>query len=94
MQASNPQLEMLNDSFSLHPNEGDTHHVVDTVGFQQQDISTDFVVINKDEMLGSGQTTPQLIQELGRGGTEQGRKDTQGSGGDQFNQSFGPENSF
>lgn len=41
---------------------------------------------------GSGTTTPHIQALL----TDLGRKDTQGSGngGDQFNQSFGPENSF
>lgn len=53
---SNQQLEMMNDSFSLHPNEGDTNKV--------QIDNNEFVVINKDDMLVSGQNTPILTDTL------------------------------
>ena len=76
---------MLNDSFSLHPNEGDTNQVIDSLHYQKQD-SSDFVVIGKEDMIGSGFTTPVPVMSgqntpmMQVHTTGDGRKETQGSG--------------
>lgn len=71
-------MEMLNDSFSLHPNE--TRDQADP--YQDRD-NNSFVVISKDDMMNQ----PQMQTSIRDNANDE-------SGGDQFNQSFGPENSY
>ena len=54
--------------------------------FNNNEFSNEFIIINKEEML------PQIVQSNGM--QKEGALVNDSLGGDQFNQSFGPENSY
>ena len=86
-QAQTAMNEMLNDSFSLHPNETAPDHY--PANNFSQEFSNEFVVVNKEEML-----PPQQLVHSTMAQKEGTQANNDSVGGDQFNQSFGPENSY
>lgn len=73
-------MEMLNDSFSMQPNGTN-----DTGDMPANHYSNEFIMIDKDEISPHMRANVNDPKEPKDGGDE---------GGDQFNQSFGPENSY